>query len=185
MKKGKFTLTCVYLLSGSILFSSCIGSFSLFNRLLDWNHNIGDKFVNELVFVAINIVPVYAVAGLADLLVINSIEFWSGNNPVAANAGDVKKVKGENGDYIVETTEDGYAISKEGSEESMELVFNKDTNTWSVVAEGVNTELVKINNDGTADLYLPTGESMNVTMDAQGLMAARQATMSSCFFAAR
>ena len=184
MKKGKLTLVCAYLLSGTILFSSCIGSFSLFNKLLDWNHNIGDKFVNELVFVALTIVPVYAVAGVADLLVINSIEFWSGDNPVAS-VGDVKKVKGENGDFTVETIENGYAISKEGSEESMELVFNKETNTWNVVADGVDTKLIKLNNDGTADLYLPCGDSMNVTMDAQGLMAARQAVMSNTYFASR
>ena len=36
------------------------------------------KFVNELVFFAFWILPVYEVSGLADLLVLNSIEFWSG-----------------------------------------------------------------------------------------------------------
>ena len=41
------------------------------------------------------------------------------------------------------------------------------------------------NNDGTADLFLPNGEKMNVTLDAQGMMAARQATMSNLMFAAR
>ncbi len=31
-----------------------------------------------------------------------------------------------------------------------------------------------MNNDGTADLFLPNGEKMNVTLDAQGMLAARQ-----------
>lgn len=180
MKKSKLTLVVACLLSGTILFSSCIGSFGLYNRLLSWNKGIDSKFVNELVFIAMS--PVYAVAFAADILVINSIEFWSGTNPMA-NVGDIKKVKGENGDYLVETTESGYTISK--GEESMELVFNKETNTWSVVCEEVTTDLIKINNDGTADLYLPTGDAMNVTLDAQGLTAARQATMSNYYFAAR
>ena len=41
----------------------------------------------------------------------------------------------------------------------------------------------QMNNDGTADLFLPNGEKMNVTLDAQGMLAARQATMSNLMFA--
>ena len=183
MKRGKLTLVAV-VLSGSLLFSSCVGSFSLFNRLSSWNQSVGNKFVNELVFLAFNIVPVYGVAYLADALVINSIEFWSGSNPMA-NVGDVKKVKGENGNYMVKTLENGYSIIKEGETASMDLIYNKEANTWNVVANGESAELVKMNNDGTADLFLPNGEKMNVTLDAQGMLAARQATMSNLMFAAR
>lgn len=51
--------------------------FSLTNKLLTWNRQVGSKFVNELVFFALWILPVYEVSGLADLLVLNSIEFWA------------------------------------------------------------------------------------------------------------
>ena len=184
MKKNRLTLVAAIFLSGTILFSSCVGSFGLFNRISSWNQSIGTKFVNELVFLALNIVPVYGVAYLADALVINSIEFWSGTNPMA-NVGDVKKVKGENGDYLVKTLENGYSITKEGEDSAMELIYNKEANTWNVVADGVSTELLKMNNDGTAEMNLPNGEKMNVTQDAQGMMAARQATMGGLLFAAR
>ena len=183
MKKGKLTLVAA-ILSGSLLFSSCVGSFGLFNRLSSWNQGVGTKFVNELVFLAFNIVPVYGVAYLADALVINSIEFWSGSNPMA-NVGDVKKVKGENGNYLVKTLENGYSITKEGETTAMELVYDKELNTWNVVAEGVSTELLQMNGDGTAQMYLPNGEAMNVTLDAQGVAAARQATMINTYYAAR
>ena len=83
MKKNRLTLVAAIFLSGTILFSSCVGSFGLFNRISSWNQSIGTKFVNELVFLALNIVPVYGVAYLADALVINSIEFWSGTNTMA------------------------------------------------------------------------------------------------------
>lgn len=181
MKRSKFALVCV--LCSTILFSSCIGSFALFNKMRVWNEGIGNKFVNELVFVALNIVPVYGVAFLADILVVNSIEFWSGSNPVA-NAGEVKQIKGENGDFIVETLDNGYSITNE-KEESMELIFNREASTWNVVSEGISSELIKINEDGTAQLYLPDGNSMNVTLDAQGMLAARQVMNSNVFFAAR
>lgn len=183
MKIGKNALTAVVLCS-CLLFSSCVGSFGLFNRLNSWNNSIGSKFVNELVFLAFNIVPVYGVAYLADALVINSIEFWSGSNPMA-NVGDVKKVKGENGNYLVTTLENGYSIAKEGETVSMDLIYNKEANTWNVVANGESAELVKMNNDGTADLFLPNGERMNITLDAQGMMAARAVANGNVMYAAR
>ncbi|MDE6279855.1 MAG: DUF3332 domain-containing protein, partial [Paramuribaculum sp.] len=85
MKKKILNVAVITLLCGSMLpLSSCIGSFSLTNKLLSWNRQVDNKFVNELVFFAFWILPVYEVAGAADLLVLNSIEFWSGSNPMEA-----------------------------------------------------------------------------------------------------
>ena len=169
MKKFNLKMAATVMICGSFLFSSCIGSFGLHSKLVSWNQGIGTKFVNELVY-------------LADALVLNSIEFWSGSNPMAS-IGDVKKVKGENGDYLVETLENGYSITKEGETASMELIYNKELNTWNVVADGVSTELLQMNNDGTAQMTLPNGEEMTVTLDAQGVAAARQATMIDSYYA--
>ena len=185
MKKFNLKLAATVMVCGAFLFSSCIGSFALHGKLLSWNQGVSNKFVNELVFLAFNIIPVYGVCYLADALVINSIEFWSGNNPLAS-IGEVKKVKGENGNYLVETLENGYSITQEGDETaSMELIYDKDLNTWNVVADGVSTELLQMNNDGTAQMTLPNGEDMTVTLDAQGVSAARQATMINTYYAAR
>ena len=98
MKKTKLTVLCA-IMSGSLLFSSCIGSFGLWSKLKDWNQGLGNKFVNEIVFLAFHIVPVYEVAILSDVLVLNSIEFWSGSNPIA-QVGTEKTVQGENGEYL-------------------------------------------------------------------------------------
>lgn len=183
MKKNRLTLVAV-LLSGSLLFSSCVGSFGLFNRLSSWNRSLGNKFVNELVFLAFNVVPVYGVAYLADALVINSIEFWSGSNPMA-NVGDVKKVRGENGNYLVKTLENGYSITKEGEGSCMDLIYDREANTWNVVANGESAKLLQMNPNGTADLFLPNGERMNVTLDVRGVMAARQIMTTGLMFASR
>ena len=52
MRKKSLTLLVATTLASSVLFSSCIGSFGLTNKLLSWNSNIDSKFVNELVFIA-------------------------------------------------------------------------------------------------------------------------------------
>ena len=184
MKKINLKMAATVMICGAFLLSSCVGSFGLHSKLVNWNQSIGNKFVNELVYLACNIIPVYGVCYLADAVVINSIEFWSGSNPMAS-VGDIKKVKGENGDYLVKTLENGYSITKEGENLSMELVYNKEANTWNVVADGVSTELLQMNNDGTAQMYLPNGEAMNVTLDAQGVATSRQATMVNTYYAAR
>ena len=181
MKKISLKMAAAALICSSFMFSSCIGSFALHNRLLTWNQGIGNKFVNELVFLAFNIVPVYPVCYLADALVINSIEFWSGSNPMAS-IGDVKRVQGENGNYLVTTLENGYSIVKEGDENiQMALIYDAESSTWNVVADGVSTQLLKMNNDGTAELALQDGESMTVALNAQGLAESEAAINSNAF----
>ena len=178
MKKNKFSWVAALALSGSILFSSCIGSFGLFNTLKDLNSGVpGYKFVNELVFLALHIIPAYEICYFADIIVLNSIEFWSGSNPLA-DVGAVKTVKGENGNYVVTTLENGYSISKEGETASMELLFDEATQTWNVVADEECMPLLKMNGNGTADLYMADGTTLNVTLDEQGKLAASEAMMS-------
>lgn len=184
MNKVNLKSVATTLVCGAFLFSSCIGSFGLHGKLTTWNQGIGNKFVNEIVFVALHIVPVYEVCYLADILVVNSIEFWSGSNPMAS-IGDIKKVKGENGNYLVETLENGYSITKEGENTSMELLYNQESNTWNVVAGGVSTELLQLNGDETAQMMLPNGEQLTVTLDAKGVVAARMVASTNCYYAAR
>ena len=154
MKKLKFSAACL-ILSGSIICSSCIGSFGLWSSLKDWNNNIGNKFVNEIVFLAFHIVPVYEVAYLADVIVLNSIEFWSGSNPLA-DVGSVKTVKGESGEYLVQ-------------------------NTWNASAEGQTFELITMNEDGTITFKQQDGTPVTVSPDLQGMISARQANSQSMF----
>ena len=164
MKKKSFTLVVAAALAGSMTFTSCIGSFGLTNKLLNWNHSIDSKFVNELVFIAFHIIPVYEISCLADILVINSIEFWSGSNPVA-DVGTVKSVDTENGTYMVETKADGYHIEKEGEEDAaVDLVYNQEDNSWNVTANGEMHKLLKYNNDKEVVMYLPDGQEMNVEL---------------------
>ncbi len=185
MKKFNMKMATTVVICGAFLCSSCIGSFGLHSRLLSWNQNIDDnKFVNELAFFALAVVQAYTVSWLADAIILNSIEFWTGSNPMAS-IGDVKKIHGTNGSYLVETLENGYSISKEGEETALRLVYDQELNTWNVVADGTSTEFLKFNNDGTASLPLPNGEALTVTLDANGVATARQATMIDTYYAFR
>lgn len=183
MKKKSLTLLVATTLCGSVLFSSCIGSFGLTSKLLSWNSSIDSKFVNELVFIAFWIVPVYEVAALADILVTNSIEFWTGESPVAD--GTVKTVKTNNGIYTVETKTDGYHIEKAGVKESMDLVYNKTDKSWSVEANGQETKLMKFTDKNEVVMFMPDGKEMNVELNQSGVLAFRQMAEGYTYYAAR
>ena len=122
--KKTFKLS-VMLLSATILFSSCIGSFRLTNKVKAWNEKVGDKWVNELLFLAMNIVPVYSCAMFVDAVVLNAIEFWTGKNP-SLKVQIVKNSQGQ--DVEITAMENGYKLSSNG--ESMNLVFDEETKAW-------------------------------------------------------
>jgi hypothetical protein len=70
--------------------SSCLGSYALFNTVKKWNGTLGDKWVNSVVHAALWFVPAYEFAFAADLLFLNTIEFWTGKNPVTHASADLK-----------------------------------------------------------------------------------------------
>lgn len=63
--------------------AACFGSFQTTRSLHEWNGEVSDnKFVNWLVFVGLVVVPVYEISVLADGVIFNSVEFWTGSNPM-------------------------------------------------------------------------------------------------------
>lgn len=61
--------------------TSCIGPNNAYNQVSTWNSKLTDsKFVNELAFLGLNIVPVYPLCLFGDYLLFNSVEFWTGKN---------------------------------------------------------------------------------------------------------
>lgn len=172
--------TMLCLVMAGLVTSSCVGSFAMFNKLASWNKNATDsKFLNELIFIVIS--PAYAFAGMADVLVLNTIEFWSGDNPMANRIGKTVNVKGDDGlIYAVKTLKDGYDItSPEGKFYSFR--YDKATDSWSMETEGQAREIFRFNEDGTIKATLPNGNQMDLTLDAAGLFQARMAIDGSCY----
>jgi hypothetical protein len=183
--KRKFTvMATAVLLSSSILFSSCIGSFSLFNKLLSWNKSVGDKWINELAFVVLCIVPAYEIAWFIDAVVLNSIEFWTGDNPASAEV-KVKELDTENGHFTITTGANGHKIQKDGSDEVVEFRFNKEENSWSLAVEDKVTPLFQFVGEDQAMVYLADGSTMTVGLNQAGLMALRQVIGNKAYFAAK
>lgn len=89
MKRASRLLAVMCVALFSVQVSGCFGKFALTRAIWDFNNNVSpNKFIKWLVFLVLVVVPVYGIGALVDSLVINSIEFWTGSNPVgSADAG--------------------------------------------------------------------------------------------------
>ena len=172
--KKTFKLTAL-LLVATIMFSSCIGSFRLTNKLKDWNEGVGSKWVNELVFLAMHIVPVYEVAIFVDAVVLNSVEFWTGKK-ASVKVQVVQNSQGQ--DVEITAMENGYSLSC--GDQSMNLLFDEETQVWSAEYNNQTTQLVRLVDANNAQLFLMNGDVMDITLDAQGVEMARMYMNNSC-----
>ncbi|MCX7997713.1 MAG: DUF3332 domain-containing protein [Leptospiraceae bacterium] len=97
MKKTKNSIL-TFLILGVLLgsTSNCFGKFSLVRKVYQFNDSINagsgliNRFVKTLVFYVLNFIPVYGIAGLVDVVILNLIEFWTGSNPLALGEFDEK-----------------------------------------------------------------------------------------------
>ena len=79
---GRGVQVSLGLLAVAMTTAGCFGPFNLTRRLYQWNQQVGAKWEREFMFILLAWAPVYGVSVLADAVVFNSMEFWTGNNPV-------------------------------------------------------------------------------------------------------
>ncbi len=171
------------LLAGSFLCSSCIGSFRLFNGYEKWQCNMtSNKYVNGIVGLILQPI-VGGICLTVDAVVLNTIEFWTGNNPLAAN--QVKTVMGQDGRYYaIKTLKNGYEVKSPTGEKTL-FIHNDKNDSWSMTQNGVTKEIIRFNADGTIQATLQNGEKLNVSNDEAGVMQVREAVYNENCYAMR
>ena len=116
------------LLSAAVFSSGCYGPFYLTRKVWKFNGEVSDnKWIVEVAYLLMTWLPVYGLAGAADAIIFNSIEFWTGNNPLAEGEtssapatrrivrGDVEavvsKVQGDRGpELLIEQFHNGQSL---------------------------------------------------------------------------
>lgn len=101
-----------------------------------WNDEVVENnFVKTLLFYAMNIIPVYGVAGAVDFFILNLVEFWSGANPLAMHEDEMEeRLFAQDGvDYKMVATQNKLEVtvlSGEKAGEQQALRFDADNMTW-------------------------------------------------------
>ncbi len=82
-------LVTVAVLVGFVTVSTaCYGPFALTKNVYRWNSNIkgsrevNDKWMKELAFFGLIVVPAYPFSVLLDMFIFNSMHFWTGESPI-------------------------------------------------------------------------------------------------------
>ena len=150
MRKIKVFISIILVSTVLSVQTGCFGSFELTKKVYEFNQGVGDKFVQELVFLVLCAVPVYEIAGAFDLFVLNLIEFWTDANPMAMREGQIeqKLVKHEGKLYQITATKNQYSINVlvgEGAGNKLDIVYNPETTTWTANNGTKSVELVKFN----------------------------------------
>lgn len=150
--KTIFKKVIVLLLAGSMAVMSvgCFGSFELTKKVYKWNDSMSGKWVKELVFLVLNIVPVYDVAATIDVVILNTIEFWSGENPMMSSI----------------TTDDGTTVAFNKEKKETTITYGEKTfvvsyeNGKATVKDGEGNVLAYAvsEENGTMNLIAPDGK---------------------------
>ncbi len=155
MKKRfvSFMLTLILLFS-ALFMQGCYGSYPLFKKVNKLVGDIDGRWGSTAVNVICWVFGVYGVILLVDLLVLNTVEFWTGSDPLAMNEGESEmQVVEYRGDlYRITATKnrfDVYCIEGSRKGQSASLVYDPETRVWRGENGDVVRELVKVNEGGS------------------------------------
>lgn len=146
--------------------TGCFGEFALVRKVYEWNDDVSDsKFVKTLLFYVMNIIPVYGIASMIDVVILNLIEFWSGSNPLSMNEGDhemqLVTIKGDQ--YRIDATKDTFTTTQLSGEKTGEvrvMKFDRSDKTWKYSDSNAQDVAVMSFLDNNADnvrLYSAAG----------------------------
>lgn len=122
--------------------TGCTGSFNLTRKVYNFHRSQTDKWSDELCFLLVALIPVYSLATLADAIVFNSIEFWTGKNPVEMTANP-------SASRIVQNGNDKYKMSFNAKTGQVSLTsLAQNGNNHGVIFERTDNMITAKNEQG-------------------------------------
>lgn len=148
-------------LFGAMTMSSCYGKFMLTKKIHTWNGTVSsNKFINNLVFWGLCIIPVYSVGTLVDAVILNTIEFWTGSNPMAMKEGEkeVKKVAVDGVDYEMTATKnrmDIVQLTGDDPGKRTSMVYDETSKTWFMEQNNEKIIIAQVQDENNAVFINP------------------------------
>ena len=171
MSKRIIQVTAMLLIVVFLSFSSisCYGSFTLTKKLYKWNGSLENKFLSSAVMWVMFIIPVYGVTGFIDFVILNLIEFWTGENPVTMSAGDieVQYVEKDGKQYKITATKNRFDIQEQGTDRVVSLVYQESDMGWYVESEKGMIKVAEFSDENarTLSLIFPNNNRMMVDLN--------------------
>jgi hypothetical protein len=168
MKKSFIALLSAF---SMLVATNCYGGFVATKKVYSWNGGLGNKWVQSIVFWVMIIIPVYEVVALVDFLVLNTLEFWTGSNPMAMKDGEVETQIVHNGgkEYQITATKNQFevreiAAGKLGN--PVYLTFVPQDSAWYMKTNGKSVKVSEATNlaEGQIKLFHPDGKTVETRL---------------------
>lgn len=142
--------------------SGCFGPFNLTKNVYNWNSGIkgsgevNEKWMKEIVFFGMIVIPVYMFSALLDAFIFNAIQFWSGSNPVKVTQGP-----------------DGFPEAVSNGESTIEFSWSTEHRSATVVYRRHGDLIKKVTFVAEGNTYRmidhDTSASYQIQSDARGV----------------
>lgn len=150
MKAFRTIVLAIVIFSVTLSQTGCIGSFTLTRKVYEWNKtDVKGKWGQQLVFLAFIFLPVYEFTLFVDAIVLNTIEFWTGSNPLAMAPGEIETKMVRNGDDVYRFTVEKNRFTIEKFRENQPVqsncfIYDENLQAWTMT-NGHQTYLLKNN----------------------------------------
>jgi len=111
-------------------------------------------------------IPVYSACGFIDVVVLNTVEFWTGTNPMAMNAGEqnIKYINNDGKTFKMVMTKNNLTITETAGPEqgkAVTLSYSPETGNWTMNDGTTNSIIASVNN-ADLKLFCPNGDAKNI-----------------------
>lgn len=171
LKKFKrIVVTILILTFVNIGLSRCYGSYVMTKKVHRWNGTLGNEWVKSGVNILVAVF-VYWFTGLVDFLILNTLEFWTGSNPLAMGPGESETQIAEfEGQKVkITATQNRFDITYLNGEKKGEvvaLVYNPETSSWYTVKGDKTTKVAEMlpGNQKQMVIFHPDGQKLVVNL---------------------
>lgn len=140
----------------------CYGSFALTKKVHEWNGSLGDKWLNTVVMWILLFVPVYNATTFIDFVVLNTVEFWTGSNPLAMQDGqqNVQYASNDGKTYKITMTKNNMNIIQTigpDKGQAINITYHPETGNWTL-NDGNGDKVIANMSSNNLKLLYPNGE---------------------------
>lgn len=173
--------------------SGCFGSFPVVHTVYEFNKSFSSRILQQVVFWAFSILPVYGIAGMADIFIFNLIEFWTGGG-----AGELRRAELEDGSTLemekISATEMRLRHYAEGQLVSETVLLRTGEQTVEVLSDGELVSSAEQLPDGSLrlqqngrELIVPAEQLREIEsrVEREGNLSAARAVLAPCAVAQR
>ncbi|MBX3723839.1 MAG: DUF3332 family protein [Turneriella sp.] len=167
MKRTIISLISLVSILGTM---NCNGGFVATRKIYNWNQGLGNKWVQSIVMWVMIVIPVYPIVlVVGDFLILNTLEFWTGSNPMAMKPGEseTQLVHKDGKEYEITARQNQFEIREVANGkvgDPVYLTFKPEESAWYAQTKGKSTKISEMTETGKVKFFHPDGRVIEANL---------------------